>query len=185
MKIYKVDCNIRKCQMIQRDNNIELIQFDGNSKIDIWVDTDWYIYNPKDPKSNFYANPATGVVFDGEVYSSDLITLLGMSGEILPAIVEGGEKLYFLNVTNCINVLDKNNTTYHIYPDGTKGRIKDYSFHEKRIGGAPLFKIPETSKSDILCFEGITDSWDEFKGRYDELGFTGLQFTELYDSKNI
>lgn len=184
MRIYKVKPDVTKCQLIQRDDNYELVNFDCLPKKEDWLKDDWYIYDPIKPKTHFYITAGSTIIFDEVVYNSDLLTLFEISGEVLPIEIEN-EKYYFINVTNCINALDKEKTKYHFYPDGSKGRIKDFIFHSNRVGGPPLFKIPETRKVDILCSEGIVDSWDEFKGRYDELGFTGLKFTEIYDSEKI
>ncbi len=182
MKIYKVNTDIRISQIIQRDDHDELFDFNCSPMLNNWKSDGWYIYNPIDPKSNFYCTPGGVLIFDEKVYESDLYTLLEMSGEILPVEIEG-EKFYFLNVMECINALNKEATKYETYLDGTKSSIiEKHVFHPQRIGGNPLFKIPETRRNDVLCFEGISDPWDEFKGRYDELGFTGLEFIELYDS---
>lgn len=182
MKIYKVEADPTISQIIQRDDCYELFNFDCTSKKNVWKKDGWYIYNPVDPKSNFYSTGGTSsLVFDQKVYNSDLLTLFEISGEVLPIEI-GNKHYYFINVKGCINALDLGKTTHYIYPDGTKGRIKDFIFHPQRIGGNPLFKVPETRKNDVLCFEGICDPWDEFKGRYEELGFTGLNFIELYNS---
>lgn len=182
MKIYKVDTDITSSQIIQRDDRDDLFIFDCTPLKEKWDRNGWYIYNPIDPSSNFYCTPAATLIFDKEVLASELYTLLEISGEILPADIEG-ENYYFLNVRECINALNKEKTTHHIYADGTKGRFKDFVFYPQRIGGNPLFKIPETRANDVLCFEGILDPWDEFKGRYDQLGLKGLKFIELYDSE--
>lgn len=182
MKIYEVQTDITKCQIIQRDDHSELHEFACKKMSDQWISQGWYIYNPLDEKTHFYDTPGSTLIFDEFIRASDLGTLLEMSGEILPIEIEN-EKYYFLNVLGCYNLLNKELTEFEVYPDGTKSSIiEKYSFYENRIGGNPLFKVPETSKYQILCFEGICDPWDEFKGRYDEMGLTGLEFIEIYNS---
>lgn len=108
-----------------------------------------------------------------------------MAGEILLIIINE-EQFYFLNVLECINVLDTKRTEYNYFEDGSISTvINKYFFHENRIGGSPIFKIPETNKYQILCFEGLSDPWDEFKGRYEELNLKGLEFVEIYDSEKV
>ncbi len=182
MKIYRVDTDITSSQIIQRDDRFDLFTFDCRSKIHEWLSEGWYIYNPIDASSNFYSIPAATLIFDEAVYESDLYTLLEKSGEVLPVTIDD-RYYYFLNVTACINTLNKEKTTHFLYPDGSKGRLKDYVFLPKRIGGNPLFKIPETRKTEVLCFEGVVDPQDEFKYTYDKLGLTRLEFVEIYDSE--
>lgn len=184
MKVFQVQADITKCQIIQRDDREDLHEFKCEKMINIWDMDNWYIYNPLDPKCHFFTTPGATLIFDDFILKSDLGTLLEMSGEILPVKIDR-DNYYFLNVTNCINALNNKLTTYHIYPDGTKDRYKDFVFYSYRIGGIPLFKVPETCSNQVLCFEGISDSWDEFKGRYEELGLIGLEFIELYDSEKI
>lgn len=182
MKIYEVQTDINTCQIIQRDDHYELHEFNCQKMMDKWISDGWYIFNPMDEKSHFYDTPGATIIFDQFIRESDLGTLLEMSGEILPVKIDG-ENYYFLNAQECINVLNKENTTFEIYSDGTKSSMIDkYSFHPQRIGGIPIFKIPETCSHQILCFSGVSEPWDEFRGRYDEMGLTGLLFTEIYDS---
>lgn len=45
---------------------------------------------------------------------------------------------------------------------------------------SPLFKIPETCNYEVLTCEGLKDPNDEFKGRIEQLGLTGLIFEQLW-----
>jgi hypothetical protein len=184
MKIYEVKVDVTECQIIQRDDHEELHEFACRKMSGIWIPENWYIYNPLDNKTHFYATPGATIIFDEFIRESDLGSQFEMSGEILSISIEG-DNYYFLNVIGCINALNKQMTTYEIYDDGSiSSVINTYSFYPQRIGGNPLFKIPETCRFQILCFEGILDPWDEFKGRYEQLGLKGLKFIELYDSDN-
>jgi len=107
-----------------------------------------------------------------------LFTLLEMAGQILPINVDG-KKLYALNVLECINCLDQENSKFDYYEDGTKGRILRYAFHH-RLTASSIFKIPETSRGEILTYSGVKDAEDEFYSLYKQLKFTGLRFEELY-----
>jgi len=113
------------------------------------------------------------------VYDSELFTVLEIAGEILPLNMENGEKLYVLNVLECVNLLNSNKTIWHIYDSGEKGHILQYSFYDS-VSESSLFKIPETSKVEILTYSGIKDDTDEFYTLYKKMGFTGLIFRELY-----
>ena len=104
-------------------------------------------------------------------------TLFEMAGEILPMQVERGPKLYLLNILDCINALDYSRTKWDYYDDGTKGRILEYKLHKNRIGNeSTIFKIPETSKTEIFCFTDDRDEDDQF---YHKHKLTGLIFEEI------
>ena len=92
-----------------------------------------------------------------------------------------GEQFFALNVTECINVLD-NESTQWVYGQSTGARIRieQYAFHADRLTETPLFKIPETSRSEILTVEGLKDPDDEFKSRVEKMGLTGLVFEEIW-----
>lgn len=183
MKIYEIQTDIAKCQIIQRDDHYELHDFGCKTMTKEWLSNDWYIFNPLDNKTHFYDTPGSTIIFDEFIRQSDLGTLLEMAGEILPIIIDR-ERFYFLNTLECINALDNKRTEYNYYEDGSRSTvINKYYFHENRLGGSPIFKIPETAKYQMLCFEGLSDPWDEFKGRYEELNLEGLEFIEIYDSE--
>jgi hypothetical protein len=112
-----------------------------------------------------------------EVALRALRGLLERSGELLPLPHE--DKLYHVvNVTECINVLDTRRTRW-LYEKG-RPPIDQYIFHRKRLTQTPLFKIPETCRTEILTCEGIDDPEHEFKGRVEQLGLKGLIFEELW-----
>jgi hypothetical protein len=62
----------------------------------------------------------------------------------------------------------------------TKGRILKYAFHKERVmNESTIFKIPETSKTDIFCFADVKDREDEFYYIYQDNNLTGLIFEEI------
>ena len=184
MKIYSVEVDSNKCQWIMPyvDDEVilNLLTFDCHPKVDTWINTRWYPFNPKEEVRNFFSLGTNGAfAFDEKVYKSDLFTLLEMAGEIIP-INFSEQRLYVSNVLVCVNALNENNTEWDLYDDGSKGKIIKYSFYPDRISESSLFKIPETSKSEILTYSGIKDSVDEFKAIYEYNNFTGLIFNEIY-----
>ncbi len=188
MTIYNIESDANSIQWIipEIDDELflDLTTFDCKPKLPEWPSVKWYIHNPKSKKGDFYTLGVDGaLVFNEKVYDSDLAGLLEMAGEILPVQLEDGTQLYILNVLECVNALDKEKTTWHLYDDGSKRSIKDFVFHSNRITESSLFKIPETSKIDILVYSGVKDPEDEFKTLYEKLGFTGLTFKELYSSE--
>src|SRR5262249_27870281 len=109
--------------------------------------------------------------------------LLEMSGELLPFSYKG-EQFTALNVTECVDALDDCKTKW-VYGKGTgaKIRIERYAFSAHRLTETPLFKIPQTCKSEILACEGLKDPDDEFIGRVQRMSLQGLTFEEVWDSE--
>lgn len=181
MKVHRVRPDVNNYQYFMlEDANIgltELMTFDGTPKTDKWAAPDVYIHKPILKKGNFPDLWATATLVVDETALEELRDLLEMSGELLPLPYK--DKLYHvLNVTECVNVLDENKTQW-LYEKG-RPPIKTYAFHKSRFTEAPLFKIPETCKSEILTFEGLKDPDDEFKGRVERLGLKGLTFEEVW-----
>lgn len=183
MNIFKIEDDTNNIQSIQPTDesliNLEFLKFDCESRKIKWSELEVYIYDPKTRPKNFYHFTSGVLVFD-EIALEICRTVFEMAGEILQLKVEKGPKLYLLNVLDCMNGLDYNKTKWDYYDDGTKGRILNYKFHEKRIENeSTIFKIPETSKTAIFCFADTKDREDEFYYLYKDNGLTGLIFKKI------
>ena len=183
MGIYKIITDVRSYQWLLPDignsSLLDLMTFDCNSKKYNWPKIKWYPYDTSKKAGNFYSLGGVGAfAFDSKVYESEIFSLLEMAGEILP-IDAGGEVLYVLNVLECVNMLDHQSSKWHLYDDGSKGRILEYRFHENCITESSIFKIPETCKGEILTYCNVKSKYDEFRYLYDELKFSGLTFEKL------
>ena len=186
MKIFKVKTDTNNVQSIGIVNRaqatLELFTFDCEPRSQNWELLKVYISDPKTKPKNFYSMPSGILVFDESVLEV-CEPLFEMAGEILPLQVERGPKLYLLNILECMNGLNYDTSVWDYYDDGTKGRILKYGFHPERVKNeSTLFKIPETSKTDIFCFCDVKDPEDEFYHLYHKHKFTGLIFEEMYNS---
>lgn len=182
MKVYRIDIDPNIYQTIYPDVTDDEIllysEFDCRTMNDQWQSVEWYIFNPKLKKGNFFSlGHGGGYAFDSKVKDSSLFTLLEMAGEIIEIEIKR-EKYYLLNVLNCIDALDENVSTFDYYKNGKKGRILKYSFYANRVTECPIFKIPHTAKSEILLREAF-DIDDDFMAIYNNEKFTGLDFIEL------
>ena len=93
------------------------------------------------------------------------------------------EQFALLNVTACVNCLDQDRTEWELGKStGKRIRIEKYAFHYDRLPESSVFKIPETRRGEILCYEGVKDPEDELKPYVESHGITGLKFTELWAS---
>ena len=57
--------------------------FDCETKKGDFDNVEWYILNPKKKRSNFYIGMSGTLVFDKEVFDSEIFPLFEMAGEIL------------------------------------------------------------------------------------------------------
>ena len=185
MKVFKVGCDASRFQWISpdmdEDEDGEYLFFECKSKIKTWKNIDWYVLDPRMEKGNFYYGGPDCLMFDEHVYNSTLFPILEMSGEILPISLEE-ESLYALNILECVDALDHQCTRWNYYDDGSKRFIQEFVFHPSKIPASSLFKIPEHSSSDVLVSSGIKSPNHDFKTVYEQLGFTGLDFEELWRS---
>jgi hypothetical protein len=183
MNIFNIKRDSNNIQLLQATKpefkTLEFINFDCEKRKKEWEELQVYIYNPKIKPKNFYSYASGILVFDEKALEI-CENVFEMSGEILPIQVERGPKLYLLNILECMNGLDYDSTIWDYYDDGTKGRILEYAFHKDRIENeSTIFKIPETSKTDIFCFSDVKDRSDEFYHLYHDNNLTGLIFEEI------
>ncbi len=67
--------------------------------------------------------------------------LIGNYVESLELQVNGNKKFYFLNVIHILDSLHINKSDIQYFYDSHIMTIKHYEFDEKKIGGAPIFRI--------------------------------------------
>lgn len=100
--------------------------------------------------------------------------LIGYCSEALPIIHPSGEEYFLIHVMNTIDALDVD--VSEVSRTGEKipliQRVYRYAFHEEKLVGQPLFKLPFESGSDM-----IVD--DEFRKVVEANRLRGLKFKEL------
>jgi hypothetical protein len=104
------------------------------------------------------------------------LTLLEMSGELLPVHIKGEKgKFFIFNCTNTINVIDEKKSKWST-ECGYKELIKP-AFVPERFGEPTVFKIQEDAGVNLYCVQRTGDSEDsEFKALVGHHGLTGLEF---------
>jgi hypothetical protein len=183
MKVYKISSDVTNYQWIMPESEKDLfgaLAFDCESKKKDWKPVDMYVFNPKKKKGNFYSLGGVGALVFDEQTLEIMRTVFEMSGEILPLNLDGSE-IYALNVLECVNALDQKNTKWEYYDNGEKRKILNHFFHRSRITESSIFKIPETSKTQVLTYSEIKDPMDEFFSLYMKYNLRGLQFEEIYN----
>ena len=183
MNVYRIVEDVNLCQSFCLEDEslwqTDSLLFDCAKKKDSWNPPSVYVLNPKLKMGNFiYLIP--GALICDQIATEALRDILEMSGELLPILHEGKEYT-ILNVTECVNALNQEKTEWkYSKRSGAKIGIAHYSFHMNRFPETSLFKIPETSRSEILTYSGLKDPEDEFITICQKQGLTGLLFEELW-----
>lgn len=187
MTIYRLKADVNNYQFFLPSDletvEQQVLMMDCERRLDTWKPPRVYIHQPKLKRGNFIAvGMGSPLACDERTLDDDkMYELLEMSGELLPLPHEG-ETFYIINPLECINALDREQSEW----GGTIkiGIPRRYVFHRIRIPETPLFKIPETSRGEILCAENAYDPEYEFKRRYEQLGLTGLRFEKLWSDED-
>ena len=183
MRIYRIEMDVNVYQRFYLDEasviNLPMWKWDATPMADMWRPPAVYILHPKLKRGNFFGL-APGMVVADSVAVTAVGSFLEQSGELLPLPYKA-ETFHALNVTECIDSLDEDRTEW-VYgkTTGAPIRIKQFAFRANRLTETPLFKIPETCRTEIYTCEGLRDPEDEFKYMVDTLGLTGLLFQEVW-----
>ncbi|MEN8846660.1 MAG: hypothetical protein ABF377_01125 [Akkermansiaceae bacterium] len=149
VKIFRIKPDIDHCQWAMPSSkdfvpNRGLV-FEGRSRMTTWNPHEYYIHNPILEKGDFFHVGAGCIAFGEKVWNCDrMVDSLEMDGEILPITFETEEGLYILNVTECVNALDKEKSEYSVYWDieknmQAKGSVKRCAFHPDCLTGSSFF----------------------------------------------
>lgn len=184
MKVFRLDVDVNRYRYFQPEHAEAFtsgqLMFDGRSRLADWSPPTVHVYKPKLRRPNFtnFLAGTNCLVCDG-VAITEVRDMLERSGELLPLPYKG-EMWHVLNVTEVVNVLDEDRTEWITgRSTGKRIGIKKYAFYN-RFPETPLFKIPESSNSEILTVEGLIDPADEFKPTVERLGLEGLKFEEIW-----
>jgi hypothetical protein len=136
----------------------------------------------KKSKTNFYYLHKGVLVFNEEVYDSDLFTSFEFAGEIIELNMERDLLLFLCNILSCHSYINYKKSIFgKDLPNGEK-EIIEAAFHADRMEcGSSLFKLPENASQAIYCSSYAADH--DFFSDYHRLGFSGLVFKEIASYK--
>jgi hypothetical protein len=159
--------------------------FDGRPKAKMWVPPAVVSFQPKLPEADFWSFGlgGTGATFAvrPEALRGPVVDHLKGVGELLPLPYKGRE-FGVVNITECIDALDADASTWLTYPETQEPfRVERPVFRLDRLGGT-LFKVPETSFEAMYCWEDSKNAQDQFKGVVEREGLSGLVFERLYSA---
>lgn len=124
------------------------------------------------PRGDFPSLYGIEVIFSERALQM-LWPLIQNSVQIVPLQCEE-EKLYLIHTTNTIDVLDRAQSKIKWLPDYEEKivfQVDHYVFHEERIGGETIFKVPEMFTSTFVS--------DTFRKAVEEHGLKGLLWKPL------
>lgn len=154
------------------------LTFDCNRWGDTWDPPEVYVGNPKAKRGNFF-NFLKGDPYICDQRAHDALEhLLYPFAELLPLPFEG-ETLYVINVLTCLNILDEK----HTIP--TEGWPKKYVFYPERMQQASIFKIPRTSRGQVLTVHRYMDEIYDFKYQVERAELQGLIFRPLWSNDDV
>jgi hypothetical protein len=158
--------------------NLVRTKFDGTRKSAEWTPLRVDVPLPKLPVPDIFYFSGTLAVTP-PVYHK-LEHPFRMAGEALPLINEQDEEIIAVNITECLNVLDRDNTKFSMYSGGKGFNPTKYAFRD-RFGVSSLFIIPECP-GRIYCWERTSDLENEFKAIVEFHRLTGIHFQEIWQS---
>lgn len=176
--VYRVLTDPDEFQSVLADDVKSVMQyrFDGSAIGEAWQPPAVYSPYPTKQEGDFWGCFSNRSVFCvSEDAAPSIVTFLDQSCEVLPLPL-GDRKLLMCNVTFVLNCLDEDKSRHK---PGLPHWIEEYAFHPQRFEYS-LFKIPQSSMSEVLCVEGLIGGDDGFKATVDRLGLRGLRFQELW-----
>ena len=180
MKVFRIKTDVNNYQWLipnVPDSQTLDYVFDCRSRQGAWRPPKIYPFSPTDRRGDFFKF-GTGTLVASASAGEAVRTFFQMAGEQLPIFLDG-ERLVVLNVLTCVNAL--NAARIERAPDGW---ITRFSFHEDKLSGSSIFKVPETRAVDVLTWERDGNPALEFKAFVESTRVTGLIFEELWDSEN-
>ena len=189
MDIYEIRPDVKFCQWIlptdQDRMTLADMTFDGHPKESTWSPPEFYVYNPLEPRSDFFISYPGALAISRALREHDaLAAFFERAGELLPVEMEEGEPVYLLNVTECVNAFDWGHAVMRPVPPGREPyRVERWAFHVRRLPGSSIFKVPIQNASNILAYTGRYEEEEEFLPMLWKHGIRGLKATKLWSGE--
>lgn len=121
------------------------------------------------------------LVFDDLVRSSAAGRTLAAVGEILPARLEDrGSSLWVCNVLTTYDCFDRERSKF-LAAGPVVVQVHEYAFLPDLIGDCSVFKTQVQQNTAIFTIADRGNPEEEFYHQYQEAGFTGLVFQEIWN----
>jgi hypothetical protein len=179
----ETDPDVYQYFLFEDPDAVDGVIFDGSPKRDTWSPPEVYSYQPRLREGDFWDFGLGGVGAAFAVRPEALETVeyhLSFAGELLPLPYQGRE-FVVANITECIDALDHDATTWVHDERGKRHDVRAPVFRLDRLGWS-LFKVPETAITRIYCWQDDPEAAEQFKSCVEIEGLTGLRFKELYST---
>lgn len=180
MRVFRLrhDSNSYQFLLPQRERDGEFFYtFDGNSRISDWQPPPMKCNKKRGLKKGSFYQFSDGVI----IIDQSTFDVLGHEsfdevGEILPLDCDGST-FYLVNVTRVVDCLDVLGSEWEGgEPD--EGELVRYSFDLGKLKTDGLFKIPQTSLTEIFLAEG-GQSAITFRSSVEQFNLKGILFEEI------
>jgi hypothetical protein len=188
MTVYKIEIENEKYKGFYADDvDFELevqgyLEFKCTPKGHDWVPPKVYMEEMEDEDKGTQPVPDIAAFRPGSLVLSPRATealkpILERTGELLPLPYQG-ETWFILNVTECVNALDKDRTEYvKDDEDGTILGIRRPVFYEDRLTRSSVFKIADDNFTSIYCHSADQNTEYDLKRAVESSGLRGIKFT--------
>ena len=185
MKVFRVSTDVNRFQYFlpERKRDHDLLNFDGSVRYDSWHPPKVRIYKPTHERGDFFNFDSSALIASKHA-TEVLLEFFEASGELLP-LPFGKETFTVVNITECVNCLNRDATHWWFVDEdtGERYRPEKYVFNTDLLPEAGLFKIPETVMSEVLIIEGLKEPHEEFRFLVKKHNLKGLVFEELWRLK--
>ena len=138
IRIYDVSTDVNRFQYLLPDASTFTTVFDGSSRAKTWTPPSVFSLKPTREEPDFmdFGMGGNGAVWairpEAFQCAPELHHYLYAAGELLP-LNYNGRNFQLLNVTEVLNALDTERTTWDYYDDGTRADIEKPAFRSDRL----------------------------------------------------
>jgi len=161
----------------KRTRDFDSFNMNGRSKAGGWIRPTTYVLEPLKPRPDFAMiySPCGGFAVQQRVFEDIEVAsqLESPVAELLPVICEDGSEWLWVNVVQCLNVLDHSKS--NLDPFHYK-----FAFRPERFTDSSIFKVPEVASTHIFCWETDDGEMPGFRRFVEDRKLTGLQFEEVW-----
>jgi hypothetical protein len=173
------------CQFVWAVDSHGDLMMDGSPRKNEWTPVAVYNRMPQLEETDFYQYHPSGLIINERALEAFGQAYLETYAEVLPLICDEphcpAEKLYLINVTECVNCLDHAKT---VWKGLSRILFVKPAFRSERLPWpGTLFKIPETSATAVYLCEDTDASTNAFREVMERSQLRGLIFETIWQSE--
>lgn len=180
MKIWHLDFEVDEYNnlIVQDEEDLESLEFNGNSKSNIWQPMNVKIYGRKPLSDVTCLSLIPGIPVFNKKALEVLDAFINDSVEILSLNCNKGE-FFAINVINILDCIDYDKSEYISFKSsGRIMRFEKYVFIKESVKEKHIFKIIDEPRRRAFVS-------DEFRNKVLESSLTGFKFELAWDSEEM